>query len=566
MVFIMMADVQGVSAQRSADWALRFATIHTGDPASPTASALAVRGDRLVFVGDDEAAEGWIGAETRVIDGQGMHVYPGLVDAHAHFQNLGRMLANIKLQGTATLEEALERVREGMKDLPPDAWVTGRGWDQNDWPIKDYPSFADLDAVVGDRPAHLTRVDGHAAWVSSATLELANITKDSLDPDGGKILRDANGEPTGILIDNAVDLIVAVRPQPSKEEIRRRFLLAQQACLEAGLTGMHDMGTDLEELEVLRQLDGDGTLRLRVYSALTDDPQLWQQEFPSGPKRATADKRLTVRAVKLYADGALGSRGAALIEEYSDDPGNKGLFVTNPETLAVRARRAAEAGFQVCIHAIGDRGNRVAIGALEPLITWAGYQEENSPASDPRHRIEHVQVVALEDLPRLGELGIIASMQPTHCTSDMPWAPERVGPERIRGAYAWQELASHGATLAFGSDFPVESHDPRLGLYAAVTRQTTEGKPADGWSPDQRLSVAEAIKAFTWGAAYASHTENEFGRIAVGRSADLTIFDQELDASKPQSILGAEVRATVVGGVVEYVPAREQTEWQGLAP
>jgi predicted amidohydrolase YtcJ len=565
MVLIMTTHAPEASAQRSADWVLRAATIHTGDPGLPAATALAVRGDRVVYVGDEAGLKEWIGPGTRVVDGEDMYVYPGLVDAHAHLYSLGRMLANIQLRGTVSLDETLARVREGMTQVPADAWILGRGWDQNDWPEMVYPTVQDLDAVVGERPAHLTRVDGHAAWVSSAVLRLAGITRETPDPEGGRILRDENGDATGILIDNAIDLAVAVRPKPTREELRQRILLAQDACLAVGLTGMHDMGTSSEELAVLRELDRQGALRLRVYSALEDNAELWSRELPAGPHRAAAGKRLTVRAVKLYADGALGSRGAALFEDYSDEPGNRGLFLTPPDSLQVRARRAAEAGYQVCIHAIGDRGNRVALDALAPMIEWAGYQEENSVARDPRHRVEHVQILNLDDLPRFKELGIIASMQPTHCTSDMPWAPDRLGGDRIRGGYAWRDLLESGAVLAFGSDFPIESHDPRLGLYAAVTRQTTDGKPEGGWSPGQRLTMEEAITAFTWAAAYCAHQEDSLGRLAIGRTADMTILDRRLEAGSPQSILEAQVRATIVDGQLEFAPdgSRELREGVG---
>jgi hypothetical protein len=547
----------GVPSQ--ADWVLLGAALHTGEPSQPLAQAFAVRGERIVFVGDTAAARSWIGGATRVVDGTGLHAYPGLIDAHAHLLSLGSALSHVDLVGAQSLEEALARVEAHARSLPPGAWVVGRGWDQNDWPGARFPTARDLDARTGGRPACLERVDGHAVWVTSEALRRAGIDAATPDPEGGQIVRGAGGEATGILVDTATGLVERLISEPSPEEIRERYLLAQRACLGVGLTGVHDMGVREPELRVLRAMDAAGELRLRLYAALADDTTLWEREWERGPEGARPGRRLAVRAVKLYADGALGSRGAALFEEYEDDPGNRGLLVTPPDTLAARALRAARAGYQVCVHAIGDRGNAVALDALAGALAWARAAEPGHP---PRPRIEHAQVLRVEDMARFVSLGVIASMQPTHCTSDMPWAPARLGPERVRGAYAWRDLAARGVPLALGSDFPVESHDPRLGLYAAVTRRTPGGEPPAGWAPEQRLTLVEALEGMTRGAAYAAFQESELGRIAVGNLADLTIFGEALSDAPPERLLTARLAATVIGGRVEH--AAEPGRW-GLA-
>jgi predicted amidohydrolase YtcJ len=541
------------------DWILVGAALHADGAYPSEVTALGVRGGRLAFVGDDAGARAWLGGRGPEVRGGGAHVYPGLVDAHAHLQGLGKSLEEVALEGAGSAAEAAVRAASAAAELPQGAWVTGRGWDQNDWPGAPWPSAAVLDAAVGGRPAYLTRKDGHAAWVSGAAIALAGITRDSGDPEGGKILRDAQGRPSGVLVDNAMDLVGKLRPAESEATLARRYAKARDACARAGLTGMHDMGVSAATLAALRRLDEAGELGLRVYALLDDIPELWSAEFARGPQTARPGGRLTVRAVKLYADGALGSRGAALLEDYSDEPGNRGLLLLSLAALEERVRQAADAGYQVCVHAIGDRGNRVVLDAFEKVL---GARHGGGLVHALRPRVEHCQVLHPDDIARFARLGVIASLQPTHCTSDMGWAEQRLGRERCRGAYAWRALAGRGVPLAFGSDFPVESPDPRRGLHAAVTRQDAAGAPPGGWFPEQRLSLAEALRAFTTGAALAAFGEAELGCLARGQLADLTIFDRDLGAGPPAGILAAQVWATVTGGRPLF--AAEPERWRGV--
>jgi predicted amidohydrolase YtcJ len=392
---------------------------------------------------------------------------------------------------------------------------------------------------------YLKRVDGHAAWLNRTALEAAGIRRDTRDPPGGRILRDDFGEPTGVLIDNATDLVSDIIPDASPEEIEARIRAAVEHCTRRGLVGVHDAGTSAEVLAVLEDLAARGELDMHVYSMLsTEDEAFLDRRLSRGPT-ASGDGRLVVRAVKLYADGALGSRGAALLRPYDDDPENTGLLVETPETLSAIAARATEAGFQVCIHAIGDRGNRVALDVCEQVRGGGG-------ETDRRPRIEHCQVVADADFSRFAALGVIPSMQPTHATSDMYWAEDRVGPDRIRGAYAWRRFIEQGSTLALGSDFPVEAVDPLWGVYAAATRQDHDGRPDGGWYPEQRLTIMEAVRGFTVGAAHAEFAEGDRGRLVEGMRADVVVLDRNIMELPPAEILAAAVLYTIVDGDVVY--------------
>ncbi|HUH02305.1 MAG TPA: amidohydrolase, partial [Kofleriaceae bacterium] len=395
-----------------------------------------------------------------------------------------------------------------------------------------------------DRPVALRRVDGHALWANTRAMELAGVTRDTPEPAGGRILRDDAGEPTGVFVDNAMGLIESTIAGPSAEVIERRILAAAQVAVAAGLTGVHEMGIGDQTIEVYRALEARGALPLRVYAFLQGDPVVAASLDQRAPPEteASASELFTLRAMKLYADGALGSRGAAMLSPYSDAPGETGNWVHTPEELNAAIEAAVAHGWQLGVHAIGDAGNRAVLDA---------YQTALAPRSgqDLRLRIEHVQVLAPEDLPRLAALGVIASMQPTHATSDMPWAEARVGGERIAGAYAWRSILASGARLAAGSDFPVEEVSPMLGLHAAVTRQDAGGEPPGGWHPGQRLTLEEAIAGFTTGAAYASFTETERGMVRRGYLADLTVWDRPL---APDTLLATRAALTIVGGRVVF--------------
>lgn len=524
-------------AAPTADLVLRNGIVVTLDDALPRASAVAVRGDRIVAVGDDEQALAWRGEATRVIDLGGATVVPGLVDAHAHVESLGRAMERLDLRGAGSADEVAARVAKAAAGSA--GWILGRGWDQNDWPDARFPARDSLDRAAPGRAVWLVRIDGHAGWASSEALRVAGVGRDTPDPPGGRILRDSAGDPSGVLVDEAMDLVARRVPPPDRATRERWIRAALERIAEVGLTGVHDMGVDEGGYAILRRLADRGLLKVRVYAV--GAPEEAERLVETQPD--DAGPFLARRAVKLYADGALGSRGAALVEEYADDPGNRGLLVTTRERIAAIARRALTNGWQVCVHAIGDRGNRVVLDAFDEAV---------GARRDHRFRVEHAQVVDPDDFPRFGALGVIASMQPVHWTSDSPWAGARLGPARMRGAYAWRSLRHAGATLAFGSDFPVEEPDPRLGLLAAVTR-AGEG-----------LDRTEALRAFTAGAAYAGFSEDRLGAVRAGMLADLTVLGDDLMVAPPDEIRSMRVLYTIVGGRVVHdgtrpAPPRERT-------
>ncbi len=472
-------------------------------------------------------------------------ILPGLTDAHGHLYGLGVSLDVVNLTETKSFDEVVARVKERAASAPKGSWIAGRGWDQNDWPVQEFPTFAALDAAVPDHPVLLRRVDGHAIMASSSAMRAAGVTAATPDPDGGRIVRDASGNPTGVFIDGAMQLVEKAMPPITTAQRKARVLASAQAIAANGLTEMHDAGIDGETIKVVKELIDEKRFPIRVYAMLGDDDVLLKDWFRNGPL-VEYGGRLTVRSVKLYADGALGSRGAALLAPYSDDPGNTGLMLATPFHLEDVATRGRAAGFQVNAHAIGDRGVRNVIDA---------YAKAGVSAKD-RFRVEHLQVIAPEDVPRLVQHGIIASMQPTHATSDMYWAEARLGAERAKGAYAWRTVLNAGGRLALGSDFPVEDVNPFFGLLAAVTRQDQKGWPAGGWHPTERLTLAEAIRGFTSDAAYAAFEENSRGTIEPGKLADLTIVEGDLFTMPATKLHKAKVRYTVVGGKVVYTGAR----------
>jgi predicted amidohydrolase YtcJ len=504
---------------------------------------VAIRGGKIVAVGSDAELAALIGPGTEVIELAGRSVTPGLVDAHCHVSGLAADLERVSVRNLGSEQEVAQVVAAAAVGRAAQEWLLGRGWDQNRWPGQKFPTRQSLDAVAADRPVVLERIDGHAMWLNSAALARAGITARTPDPAGGKILRDGRGQPTGVLIDNATALIERATPGPTPEVRERQLRRALALVSSLGLTGAHEMGIDEETAAVYRKLAAAGELPLRIY-AFRSAPA--DAEALHGTPPAPAVGRFAMRGVKFFADGALGSRGARLYEDYSDDRGNRGLWVTEPAALTRAVEAAVGGGWQVAVHAIGDAG----VGAVLDAFTAA---ERVHPAAAPgglRLRIEHVQVIAPRDLERLAASGVIASMQPTHATSDMAWAEARVGAQRILGAYAWRAMLDRKIPLAAGSDFPVEQPSPLLGVYSAVTRQSAAGEPAAGWYPAQRLTLDEAIAAFTSGAAYAEGAEATRGVIAVGKDADLTVYDRALTPDR--QLLATEIALTVVEGEVEY--------------
>lgn len=521
-------------------------TLHTMDPQRRVAAAALVRGGVFACVGTRPECARMAGPGARVVDLGGGSAVPGLADAHGHVLGLGRAALEVSCAGAASEAECAGRAAARARQLPPGSWVRGRGWDQNLWPGGRFPAEATLSAAVPDHPAVLVRVDGHAVWANARALEAAGIAPETPDPPGGTIHRLPDGRPSGVLVDGAASLVLDRVPAPSREETERLLLSALGELVRAGLTSVHDAGVDAQTLEVYRALAARDRLPLRVYAmidgqasagVLAEQMALWARTPEVG--------RLTVRAVKMYADGALGSRGAWLHQPYADDASTRGLQVTPPQELRRRILMVARAGFQPAVHAIGDR----ACAEVLQAFAAAGSAVPMGPL---RPRVEHLQVLLPDDAHLLAEAGAVASMQPVHAVSDAPWAEARLGrgTPRQRGAYAWRRVLSHGAPLAFGSDFPVESPDPRLGLFAAEARRPA-GSPHP-WMPDQRLTREEALRAFTAGAAFAAHAERRRGMIRAGYDADLTAFDRDLMAVPVDEIVRAEVVLTLVGGRVEY--------------
>ncbi len=523
------------------------AQVYTVNATQPTAQAVAIRGDRIVLVGTSQAALELGGPTTRVIDARGGTVLPGLQDSHGHFTGLGASLQVLRLRGTTSYEQIVEMVRQRAATARPGEWIQGRSWDQNDWPVKDWPTHEQLTEAAPGNPVYLTRVDGHAALVNKAALDAAGITRATLDPPGGRLIRSARGEPSGVLIDSAQGLVASRIPAVSAAQLEDQILLADAEARQLGLTTVHDAGTDPATVAAYKRLIDAGKLKTRLYVMLRGPLSMLEPELKKGPLINYRNHHLSVRAIKIGADGALGSRGAALLEPYSDEPGTSGFMTTPPEEIYAQTLAASRAGFQTCIHAIGDRGNRVALDVFERV------QREVPGARDLRMRDEHAQILDAGDIPRFARLNVIASMQATHATSDMPWVPARIGPERAQeGAYVWQRLMKSGVILANGSDFPVEEPNPMLGLYAAITRQDPAGQPPGGWMPDERMSREEMLKSFTWNAAYASHAEKDLGTLEVGKLADIVLVDKDVMRIEPKEILSAQVLVTIVGGEVVY--------------
>jgi len=504
-------------------------------------SALVFNDDgRVVATGDESLLEQY--PDAKRIDGEGRTVLPGLIDAHAHVAGLGFLKTSLDLAGVPSVDDAVARIAAYAEDKPHGRWITGRGWNQVLWPVQEFPRASHIDAVVSDRPVWLRRIDGHAGWANSVTMRLAGITDDTPDPVGGKIIRDDNGHATGIFVDRAMDLIGSHVPQPDKAEGRAAVRAAVDTLLSEGMTSVHDAGVGVMNAEIYVSMADDGELGMRVYAMIGGADEVL--DTIAEPIYAYGNDRLEIASVKLYADGALGSRGAAMLEPYSDDPENRGLPFWTQAELDAMVQKANGMGFQVGIHAIGDHGNRMALNSFERV--------QGGKPSPLRNRIEHSQIVTLEDIPRFAALGVIASMQATHATSDKNMAEDRIGPDRILGGYAWRRMLDVGVVLANGSDFPVELSNPFHGLYAAVTRQGRDGEPEGGWYADQALTRAEALHSFTLAGAYAARQEDRLGSLEPGKWADFIIIDRDYFSIPAAEIDDIIVLETWVGGQRAY--------------
>ena len=481
----------------------------------------------------------------QVIDGRGKTLLPGLIDAHGHVIDLGFEHVRIQLSSTESLHAAQDRIRAYARANPDRTWLLGDGWNQVKWKLGRFPLATELDAAVGDRPVVLDRVDGHAQWLNTLALHAAGITRDTKDPVGGRIERDADSNPSGVLVDNAMDLVERVVPQPSDAERLTALTAALAHMNSVGLTAVGDAGDTAKDIALYKQLADQGRLTVRVYAMIRDTGDDFKALSKDGPLIGYGNDRLSVRAVKLFADGALGSRGAALMAPYSDKPDQRGLLFMSDAEMESKIQTALKAGYQVNVHAIGDAANHQVLDGFEAAYKAVGGRKL-------RNRIEHAQVVALSDIPRFKQLDLVASMQPTHATSDMNMAEERIGPERLKGAYAWRTFLTQGTIIAGGSDFPVESDNPFFGLHAAVTRTDHENNPEGGWHPEQAMTLFEAFCAFTLDAAYAQHQEKEIGSLEPGKWADFILIDRDLFKIAPADIWKIKVEQTWVAGEKVY--------------
>lgn len=519
--------------------------IHTVDDSMPNVSAFAVGEGRILYVGDSAGAMALAGDETELLDLHGNTVIPGMVDAHAHLLGLGLALRNVDLVGTESYEQVIERVAARAREVPAGTWIVGRGWDQNDWQDTRFPTHEALSRAVPDHPVVLTRVDGHATLVNAAAMREANLTNETADPSGGRIERLPDGSPSGVLVDRAMGLVNRAIPPTSTEELREAVLAAIAEANRWGLVGVHDAGVDRPAIDVYEALAAEGRYDLRNYVMIRSGDSTLAHYFERGPQNGLHDGRLWIRAIKISADGALGSRGAALHEPYADEPSHRGLLMAPAERITEVAVRALRNGFQVNVHAIGDRGNTVVLDAFEAAL-------KEVPTQDHRFRVEHAQILRPEDIPRFAELGVIPSMQASHQTSDMYWAERRVGPDRIKGAYAWRSLLNTGVIIPNGSDFPVEQVNPLISFHSAVTRQDAKNWPEGGWYPDQKMTREEALKSMTIWPAHAAFQDSVMGSLTPGKYADFVVLDRDIMSVPDTEILGTSVLATYLGGRAVY--------------
>lgn len=478
--------------------------------------------------------------KAEVIDGRNAVMLPGLIDAHGHLLGLGGNLLEVDLRDSKTMSQAAKWVADYALAHMDQDWIKGRGWNQELWSDRSFPTAKALDKVIAQKPVWLSRVDGHAAWVNTKALQLAGITRDTQDPVGGQILRDSQGNPTGVLIDNAMDLVAAVMPTESTRQYQAQLNAAGEHLLSVGITAMHDAGVSHHVYDFYLARAAAQTLPVRIYAMLSaTDPQL-DEMLDTGIIRS-ADDFLSIRSVKAYGDGALGSRGAALLKPYSDAPHQHGLLLTQPDDFPKIFQKVLGAGFQLNFHAIGDKANRMVLDEFEKTFASVGGQSL-------RNRVEHAQVINVNDLPRFAKLNVLPSMQPTHATSDMNMAEARIGKARMAGAYAWKTLIDSGIPMPLGSDFPVELANPFYGLHAAVTRQDRNNQPLKGWYPEQALTVRQAFKGFTLDAAYAAHMEDALGTLTPGKWADFILVDQDIFTVTPQDIWKTKVMQTWLAG------------------
>ena len=535
----------------AADLVILGGTIYTGLDGAPTAEAVAVAGNRIVFVGADAEARKRVGSGTDLVDLEGAFLYPGFTDAHAHLLGIGFRELTLNLETIASIAALTAAVQAAVEGAEPGQVITGRGWIETHWPEGRFPNRYDLDGVSPDNPVILRRADGHALVANSAALAAAGVDRDTEVPFGGDILKDADGAPTGMLIDGAMGLVSRLINQPDANAKTRAYKIADEVYAAYGWTNIHNMSVDPEDVPIIEELADGGGLRIRVYNSIDgDDLEGVKALLDGGPRRSASDTVVT-RAIKLYMDGALGSRGAALLEPYADAD-TMGLIRAKEEEIVPLMIEALRHGIQVNVHAIGDRGNRLLLDWFE--AAFAAVPAAERRIAEPRWRDEHTQHLHADDLGRFAALGVIPSMQPSHAIGDLHFAPARLGPERLSGAYAWRALIESGIVIAGGSDAPVERGDPRIEFYAAILRQDLKGFSGVGWHPEQAVNRAEALKMFTLWPAYASFAENDLGTIEVGKLADFSAFSKDFMTAPAAEILDAETVLTVVDGRIIFRP------------
>jgi predicted amidohydrolase YtcJ len=523
------------------------ARIYTNDPKMPWASAIAVRDEKIFCVGTIAHIMLDCGAanpDAEISEMHGQFMMPGFNDAHTHLGSAGRDKLALDLKGTDSIEELQQRLRSAVAQHKPGEWIVGSGWDQTRWPDKKFPNRQDLDTAAPDNPVFLVHISGHVGVANSMALKRTEILPETKNPPGGQIERDADGNPTGLLMEaSAMEFVEQKIPEATAEQRRHGIELVLQELAANGVTSAQD-NSEWDDFLVYHDLREEKKLTVRITEWLPFmAPVTELQNMRS--EGGTTDPWLKTGALKMVTDGALGSRTAAMLTPYSDDPNTSGILTIEPEKLKAMALERDKLGFQLAFHAIGDRANRVALDTFESVLRVNGTR-------DRRDRVEHAQVVAPEDISRFGLLHVIASMQPSHQTNDMRWAEERVGPERIKGAYAWNSLQKAGAVLAFGTDYDVEPINPFRGLYACVTRESAEGGPAGGWQPQEKLPLDDCIRAYTSGSAYAQFEEGKKGELKAGEYADFIVLSQDLTKATPKEILDTQVLQTVVGGRVVY--------------
>jgi predicted amidohydrolase YtcJ len=549
-VTLLLVVACGPSASDAADLILTNATVYTGDSTAAPAAAVAVKGGVIVYVGDVEGAEAFHGDATEVVDLAGRFVYPGFVDAHAHFGGVGQRELTLNLQGINSKDEFLAKVEAAVRSASPGEWVTGRGWIETFWDPPVFPTRYDLDRIAPNNPVILTRADGHASVVNSAALRVAGINASTSAPAGGAINVDNDGEPTGMLIDLAQGLVREHVPDLTEAQLERGLQLASERSVRLGWTQIQDAHGSWDEIARMRRLLADGRIKVRLYKAISGPGEGADSLIATGPLAPEAEGRLVVRTIKVVIDGALGSRGAALLEPYSDDASTRGLITTDTIELKGMLERALRAGIQVEAHAIGDRANRILLDMFAAAFAAVPVAERR--IAEPRWRNEHSQIVTPADLPRFKELGVIASMQPSHAIGDLHFVPSRIGVDRTAGAYAWKSLLDMGVVVAGGSDAPVELGEPMIEFYAAVARKDLQGNDGPGWHPEEAVSRHQALRMFTWFPAFAAFAEDSAGSIAVGKRGDFTVLDKDIMTVPAPEILTTKNVMTVVGGEIVY--------------